>query len=87
MDAKETARSLNERLSKHGVEMPELRAEADGDQVVLTGSWVLQLPEGRRYVAVQEPEKSDPAPYARYSPDDAIAAVERLLRLHNFPPD
>lgn len=85
MDATEVAAQINGRLSKDVVPMDELRARADGDNIVLEGTRVGRHPQGRRAIFAKEPERSDPTFWATFPPDEALHTVEELMR--NWPMD
>jgi hypothetical protein len=79
-EATHIAAEINERLVKDVVPMDEVRARAEHGQVILEGSRVLRLAGAKRTIFTREPEKSDAAAWIAFPPENAVEAVNELMR-------
>ena len=75
MDPGARATEINERLSQERVPAEDLRTQVRGGKLVLTGSYVMRLPEGRRTIRPQEPERTDPEPWAEFDSEEGLLEV------------
>jgi hypothetical protein len=81
VDIREQVAAWNEALNKVTVPMDELRTAAnDEDQVVLSGSYVARIPEGRKNVTPRNRGTYDDTFHATVPPDRAREVVEDFLR-------